>query len=255
MRHVLVLLVALLLAGCGSSASPTPSAASAPASASASAASGGPTPSPSSEPSLSASASASPAATDEPPATPSADAPSAEPPAASPSSAAADLPDTPVTAALDQMYNTTGDAFAAKDLGGVEPGDVTARWYVAGDRWAVHYDGLDAGATGPLCPGNSVQTDAGFEHVSNAPTEAGACEGFDATLASGPVGVRRCGAHVLYMTAIPADVRGILHASIETRYRTPGSVVGLTGTADPGDGEAPEIDLEALGCQAVPAGP
>jgi hypothetical protein len=252
-RHALVVLAALLVTGCGSGPSPSPS--SEPASVSASPASGPPAASvdaPGSAPaSPPQSGVPSPSASDAPTDAPS---PSASP-AGGPSAGTFELPETPVTGVLDQAYNTTGDPFDPADVGGVGPGDVTARWYVADDRWVVHYDGLDPAATGPLCPGSSAQTAAGFEHVTNAPTDPGGCEGFDATLAAGPVGVRRCGSEVLYLTAIPADVEGTLFASIETRYEVEGSVVGLTGMAGPTDGQPPVIDLDDPACEVVPARP
>jgi hypothetical protein len=244
---VIVVVAAVLLSGRDREPSPTPSAttalASDPPASSAAASSAAPSASASVEPSVIPSASESP---------PESAAPSPpESAAPTPGATAIALPDTPVFAPLDQGYNTAGVDYEPADLGGLEPGDVTARWYVDGDRWVVHYDGLDLEATGPLCPGNSAQTSAGFEHVSNAPTAAGACESFDNTRAEAPVGVRRCGEDVLYLTAIPASVEGILFGSIETRYQTAGSVVGLTSMADPTAGAAPAIDLDALGCEVV----
>lgn len=253
-RHAALLVAALLLAGCGSMPSPSPSSASlsesvspatAPASASAS-------PSRDGSPSPPATASQAPSGT---PSGTAGAPPSRQPPGTDPGAAGFELPETPITAVIDQAYNTTGDPFDPADLGGVRPGQVTARWYVADDRWTVHFDGLDPHASGPLCPGSSLQTAAGFEHVSNAPTEADACEGFDATLAAGPVGVRLCGDEVLYLTAIPADAEGVLFASIETGYQTPGSVVGVTGPAEVAGAAPPEIELDDAACEVVPARP
>ena len=239
--------VLFLVAACGSSPSVAPSAAASVAPTSSTFLA---TPSAEAPPLPSASASApasSPA--------PQTAKPTPSDPPARPSGVAFDLPDTPVTAEINQTYNTTGDPFHPADIGGLRPGAVTARWYVSDDRYVVHFEGLDVEATGPLCPGTSAQTAAGFEHVSNAPTAPGGCEGFDATLAAGPVGVRRCDDEVLYLTAIPADTAGVLFASIETQYETPGSVVGLTSAADPADVDAPPIDLDDPACEVIPARP
>jgi hypothetical protein len=46
-------------------------------------------------------------------------------------------------------------------------------------------------------------------------------------------------------------VQGTLSGSLETRFETAGSVVGLTSVADPAAGPAPAIDLDALGCEVV----
>ncbi len=246
-RTALLALTLIVLVGCGGNASPSPALASASAATASTTASAPPAASPT--------ASAAPTPTASQSAAPSQSAIPSEPPesAAPPSSAAAvvDLPATPVEAVLDQGYNTAGVDYDPDELGGLEPGDITARWYVDADRWVVHYDGLDLEETGPLCPGSSAQTTAGFEHVSNAPTGPGACASFDNTLATAPAGVRLCGDEVLYLTAIPADVVGVLYASIESQYRTAGSVVGLTSTADPDAGAVPTVDLDELGCEVV----
>jgi hypothetical protein len=117
-------------------------------------------------------------------------------------------------------------------------------------RWVVHDDGLDPEATGPLCPGSSAQTEAGCEHVSNAATADGGCDNFDATRARPPVGVWLCGGDVHYLTGIPSEVDGTLYGSIE-RSTSGGAFVGLTSAADPSAGEAPQIDLDELGCDMV----
>ncbi len=58
------------------------------------------------------------------------------------------------------------------------PGSVTANWFTSGGFYVVAYYGLDLEASGPLCPGNSILSGGGWLHISNAPTEEGACEGF-----------------------------------------------------------------------------
>jgi hypothetical protein len=257
---VAVLIVAaVLLLPRGPSGSPAPSATTALASASpsSSAAASSAAPSASAEPSdapaSGAPASDAPAASDAPSASASV-APTAAASSAAPTTVAFELPETPIEAPLDEAYDTSGASFDPANVGGLEPGDVTARWYVAGDRWVVHYEGLDLEATGELCAGTSFQLPTtGFEHVSNAPTgEAGdPCALFEATRADPPVGVRLCGDQVLYLTAIPTGREGLLFASLEATTDD-GAFVGLTSQADPTAGEAPTIDLEVPGCEVVP---
>ena len=236
-----VSLVIALVAGCGGVVVP-PATSPAGASASGSAAA---TPSPSPSPSLSPSPSPSP---DQPSPTTS-ETQSAAPTRATPSPVVT-LPETPIEAVLDEAYDTSGADFDPANLGGLQPGAVTARWFVDGERWVVHYQGLDLSATGPLCPGNSILTAFGFEHVSNAPTATGVCGLFQSTLAEPPVGVRLCDDQVLYVTEIPADAEGRLFATIE-RSRAGGAVTGLTGEADLAAGRPPVIDLDALGCDPL----
>lgn len=156
----------------------------------------------------------------------------------------APLPKTPVEAALDQPYKVGPDGQPAEFEPGelpVEPGSVTARWYRSGGVYVVLYDGLALGETGPLCPGNSIQTAGGFEHVSNAPTEEGACEGAQ-NLAGADAGVRVCDSLVLYVTEIPADTEGTLFGTVE-RFEPDGTILGVTSQAQTDAGTAPEIEV------------
>ncbi len=145
------------------------------------------------------------------------------------------LPDTPISASLDSPY--TDDELP------VAVGSVEAHWYQSGGKYVVHYRGLSLAESGPLCPGNSIFTDGGFLHISNAPTEAGACTGAT-TLVPLPTGVKLCGEQVLYLTDIPADLAGDLYGSIEI-YLADGTIIGLTSTATADAAAAPEIDLSS----------
>jgi hypothetical protein len=147
------------------------------------------------------------------------------------------LPDTPVSAVLGteagSTYKVDLPSFAAMtfedaDLPAV-PGSVTAQWYVASDRYVVAYAGLDLAESGAVCPGNSILTGAGFQHVSNAPTEEGACEGFPTLTTDPEVGPVVCQGAVVYVTAIPSDLQGTLFGTPEALTEE-GDLVGLTST-------------------------
>jgi hypothetical protein len=160
------------------------------------------------------------------------------------------LPDTPVTALLGVEPNTTykvdlpsfqalaveeGDLPAA-------PGQVEARWYKSGERYVVAYSGLNYIEGDFLCPGNSIFTASGFLHVSNAPTDEGACEGFP-TLTSDPdVGPRVCQGELVYMTAIPSSLQGMLFGTLEALTED-GDLVGLTSSVQSTE-DIPELDLD-----------
>ena len=156
------------------------------------------------------------------------------------------FPPTPLLANLTEAYKVAaGQAvpFAVDQLP-VRPGAVQAQWYQSLGRYVVAYLGWSLEETGPLCPGNSIQTAAGFLHVSNAPTADGACAG--ATTLAGPdVGVRGCGELVVYVTAIPSNLSGNLFGTIE-RYEKDGSIIGLTSVVAAEPSAAPELDLDAL---------
>jgi hypothetical protein len=130
-------------------------------------------------------------------------------------------------------------------------GSAEAHWYRSGGVYVIAFGGLDLEETGPVCPGSSVQTDAGFEHVTNAPTRGNACEGAQ-NLASPTAGVRTCGPLVLYVTEIPEDTKGDLFASVE-QYERNGQIIGVTGVVEADRSAAPEIDPEA-GSYTLPEG-
>lgn len=155
------------------------------------------------------------------------------------------LPDTTVSASLTTTYKVPdpqGSGPSDDELP-VASGAVVARWYQSGGKYVVHYQGLSLAESGPLCPGNSISTDSGFLHISNAPTEAGACTGAT-TLVPPPTGVKLCGELVLYLTDIPADLAGELFGTIEI-YLADGTIIGLTSMATADAAAAPEIDLNS----------
>lgn len=152
------------------------------------------------------------------------------------------LADSGLAAPLIDTYDTSGIAFSEKNLP-IAPGSVIARWYQNNGLYVVYYDGLDLAVSGPLCPGNSIQTGSGFEFVSNAPTGAGACAGASRVQLP-PAGVQLCGGDVLYWTAIPVDTEGTLYGTIEV-FRVDGSIIGLTSQVVADSAAAPEVDLSS----------
>jgi hypothetical protein len=135
------------------------------------------------------------------------------------------------TASLDEAYGSGQSP--------VEAGSITAHWYQADGNFVVLYTGEGIGDLGPLCPGNSLGTQDGssFDHVSNAETSSGGCEGVDVT---GQGTVRVCDAGWIYETLIPIDGEGVLYASISAPNTSAG-VLGLVETS----ADVPEIDPSA----------
>jgi len=165
--------------------------------------------------------------------------------------AAEELPTTPSKAVLgadpQMTYKVDMATFEELDFDESElpvpPGTVEAHWYTSGGRYVVAFVGLDLSATGPLCPGSSILTDQGFEFVSNAPTEEGACEGFTTLTADPEVGPSVCQGTVLYVTAIPSEKEGSLFGSIEMLADDGAAIIGLTSTAESSP-DIPEIELD-----------
>jgi hypothetical protein len=159
----------------------------------------------------------------------------------------------PVELAASKLKAPLSGAYKVKPNGSRVPprtnelpvpiGSVEAHWYRSDGVYVVAFAGLDLDETGPLCPGSSVQTGAGFEHVTNAPTKGDACEGAT-SLASPTAGVRTCGPLVFYVTEIPEETKGQLFASVE-QYERKGQIVGVTGVVDADVSKAPRIDPEA----------
>jgi hypothetical protein len=181
------------------------------------------------------------------------DTPEPEPTAVPTEAPAPELPETPVRAVLgadprqgSKFIIATGQfvEFEASELP-VAPGTVEAHWYIAGDRYLVAYVGVDLEATGPLCPGNSIRTPQAFEHVSNAPTAEGACEGFTTLTDDPEVGPRVCHGILLYVTAIPSDAQGVLFGTINKLTEDGSAIMGLTSTAPTAAG-MPEVEVEGF---------
>lgn len=158
---------------------------------------------------------------------------------------APDLPDTPLQGVLETAYTFSG-APLDPSLLPAQPGEVTAKWYVAGDVYAVVYEGLDPSVA--ACPGNSAQTTAGFDFVSNAPLGDTDCSSFPTIIESTDTqGVQVCGDRVSYLTLIPRDYSAVLYSSIELPVADDGvGVTGFTLVDDPAI--LPEIDPALLSC-------
>ena len=126
------------------------------------------------------------------------------------------------------------------------PGSVSAHWFTSGGFYVVEYYGLDLAGSGPLCPGNSILSGGGWLHVSNSPTEEGACENF-VTLTDDPdVGPIDCHGVLFYRTAIPSDLQGTLFGTLEM-LDADGNMLGMSSQAE-STTEMLEIDLAAT-CQ------
>ena len=155
------------------------------------------------------------------------------------------LPDTTVRASLTTHYKFPPGGPAPLDELPFPPGTVEARWYKSGDRYVVYYHNFSL--DGPAyCPGNSIQTTTGFEHISNSPAVDGACGGASTLATEASAGVVLCDDLVLYVTQIPSDKVGDLYGTIEI-IESDGAGIGLTSISPTSLGEAPEVDLS--GCE------
>ncbi len=125
-------------------------------------------------------------------------------------------------------------------------GSVTVQWFTSDGYYVAAYYGLDLEASGPLCPGNSILSGGNWQHISNAPTEEGACEGFPTLTDDPAVGPIDCHGTLFYRTAIPSDLQGTLFGTLEI-LDADGNLVGMTSQAEiiP---DMLEIDLAAT-CQ------
>ena len=120
--------------------------------------------------------------------------------------------------------------FTDEDLPAL-PGSVTAHWFTSGGFYVVGYFGLDLASSGPLCPGNSIMSGGAFQHVTNAPTEEGACEGFPTLTDDPDVGPIDCHGTLFYRTAIPSDLKGTLFGTLEMLDEE-GNLVGITSQVE-----------------------
>lgn len=160
-----------------------------------------------------------------------------------------------VTARLAVKYNTAGEFDPA--VMGFDVGDVTAEWFSTPDGFfVVVYAGLDLEATGPLCPGNSIQTGPDtYEFVTNAPTPGADCADFPTLTDDPDVGPLICDGVLAYRTAIPIESVGNLLGTIEKPVE--GGIMGMTGAAQripdellsiPFEDEFPIVDPATLTC-------
>lgn len=188
-----------------------------------------------------------------PTATEAASSPTAAPTAAAPTATEAPAneggpaarPATTAAATLTQSYNSAPGGTFDPAVMGFASGDVEAQWYRADGFYIVVYEGLDLDATGPLCPGNSIQTATGFVFVSNAPTEGADCSTFPTLSADPDVGALVCQGVLSYRTAIPSTTEGNLFGTIERPVE--GGFMGITGVT-PTSAEVPEVDASLLSC-------
>ena len=120
---------------------------------------------------------------------------------------------------------------------------VTAHWYQSEGFYVVVYGALDPALE--VCPGNSIQTSAGFVNVSNAPMNGADCS-FAPVVAEAPAGVVMCDRLVSYVTLIPADTEGTLFGTIE--LMADGLGVGLTSQAIADPANTPEITRDLIDC-------
>jgi len=163
------------------------------------------------------------------------------------------LPVSMVSAALgedDNQYKVELPNFMPVDFEESElpapPGTVFANWFTSGGFYVVGYYGLDLEVSGALCPGNSILNGGNWQHISNAPTAEGACEGFPTLTEDPDVGPVDCHGTLFYRTAIPSDLQGTLYGTIEM-LDADGNLVGITSQAE-STTEMLEIDLAAT-CQ------
>ncbi len=130
-----------------------------------------------------------------------------------------------------------------------ELGSIDVHWYKTDAFVVAVYDGLDPNSTEYLCPGNSILTNAGFEHVSNAAVPGADCSNSFGTIDSVPgvSGGQLCNGLVSYITMIPAGTDGELFGTVEI-YPPSGRFVGATGTVVVTGADLPDIDPASLSC-------
>jgi hypothetical protein len=152
-----------------------------------------------------------------------------------------EFPDTPMTAPLNQVYRNHGLTFDSTSFA-IAPGVVTAAWYIVGDSWAVYYRGLTPEAAIGKCPGNSIGGASGFEHVTNSPYGANACQGFTGVVLP-PGSLHLCAKKaIVYTSAIPISATGALYGSIE-QLLFDASIQGMTSKVTANTAYVPVIDV------------
>lgn len=201
---------------------------------------------------------------DTPPATPAATIPSPTASATLPSPTATEVPPSPTATATPEGFFVPDTPVAALLLDGyalrdgeaitylttdlpIIAGTGAAFWYQAMGRYVVVFDNVDLAVTGPLCPGASILTDDGFEHISNGPTAEGACDGAP-TLAQSPAGAYLCAGVLVYVTEIPAGTEGTLYGTLE--LYVDGAIYGITSKTRGAAPTAAAINL--TDCEPLP---
>jgi len=162
--------------------------------------------------------------------------------------APAALPESSIVSSGDGGYTFGPGPETGDDLP-FDLGSIDVHWFAGGDRLVAVYIGLDLDATGPLCPGNSIFTGPGWEHISNAPSPGADCAGAPTIIDSTPgvSGVQTCNGLVSYITEIPSDLDGDLYGSVEI-YDPAGSHMGASGFVTAAAADLPEIDPASLSC-------
>ena len=130
----------------------------------------------------------------------------------------------------------------------ITTGPVVIFWYKGtGGTYLALYtgQGIAEGAGLALCPGNSIATTE-FLHISNTPSEAGACDSFPTVVAS----IQVCDHGVwIYETVVPIDLEGTLFGSLE--WNSAAGITGLTSQT-PTAADTPEFEY-GLASYAVPS--
>lgn len=153
-----------------------------------------------------------------------------------------DIPPSALAAPLIDTYDTATPGVPPDDADLPAPaGSVFARWYRQDGFYVVYYDGFDFDGE-ELCPGSSIETASGFEHVTNQGTSAGNC---GPTTDNSTPRVFICGDDLLYVTAVPVDADGALYGTLE-EYRADGTIIGMTSHVTADSEAAPAIDVS--GC-------
>ncbi len=156
--------------------------------------------------------------TDPPP--PATDPPATDPPATDPATVAdGQIPE-----------NTSGWVLQPYAGADITSGPVNIYWYrgANGGNYIALYTGpgIAAAAGLGLCPGNSIATTS-FMHISNAPSEPGACDGFPTDVGR----VQVCDHGIwIYDTMIPGDLEGTLFGSLE--WNSDAGITGLTSQVE-----------------------
>lgn len=163
---------------------------------------------------------------------------------APPATSETGFPETPAAAFLAQTYLFGAEqGIPSADQLPFPANSVSVHWYRSDGFYVVTYGGLAPELA--VCPGNSIQTSTGFEHVSNAPLAGADCS-FAPVVAEAPNGVVTCNRMVSYVTLIPADTEGALFGTVEVM--TDGVGVGLTSQVVADPASIPEIGREVIDC-------